>query len=109
MSKSLNLKYYKIEVNDKNKETKCTQMIIWEILTQAKKKHCLNFWNKYWKRSEIERNHNIQYECANKLFFNKIVVGYNSIKDLVHYIYNFKLKDLIIFPCFETKKLKTSM
>jgi hypothetical protein len=31
MSKNLDLKYYKIEVNDENKETKCTQIVICEI------------------------------------------------------------------------------
>ncbi len=32
MSKTLDIKYYKIEVNDESKETKCTQ-----IITQEKK------------------------------------------------------------------------
>jgi hypothetical protein len=37
MYKTLDLKYYKIEVNDENKETKCTQIILCEqFLTQAK-------------------------------------------------------------------------
>ncbi len=43
MSKTLDLKYYKIEVNDESKETKCTHIVICEISNQKKKKHCLNF------------------------------------------------------------------
>jgi len=43
MSMTLDFKYYKIEVNDESKETKCTQIIICETSTQAKEKHCLNF------------------------------------------------------------------
>jgi hypothetical protein len=31
MSKTLDIKYYKIEVNDESKETKCTQIILREI------------------------------------------------------------------------------
>jgi hypothetical protein len=85
MPKNLDLKYYKIEVNDKNKETKCTQIVIWEISNPSKKKHFLNFWNKYWKCFDIERNHNVQYEYDIKLFFTEMVIDYNSIKVLVHY------------------------
>jgi hypothetical protein len=69
MFKTLNLKYYKIEVNDESKETKCTHIIICEISNPKKRKHCLNFWNKYWKHVEIERNHKIQYDYDNKLVF----------------------------------------
>jgi len=39
MSKTLDLKYYKIEVNDESKETKCTQIILCEILNPNKKKN----------------------------------------------------------------------
>jgi hypothetical protein len=36
--KKLNLKYYEIEVNDENKETKCIHKVICEqFLTQVKK------------------------------------------------------------------------
>jgi hypothetical protein len=37
MSKNLDIKYYKIEVNDENKETKCTQIILHEIPNPNKK------------------------------------------------------------------------
>jgi len=37
MSKNLDLKYYKIEVNDESKETKCTHIVICEISNQTKK------------------------------------------------------------------------
>jgi hypothetical protein len=37
MFKNLDLKYYKIEINNKNKETKCTQIVIWEISNPSKK------------------------------------------------------------------------
>jgi formate-dependent nitrite reductase cytochrome c552 subunit len=48
MSKNLDLKYYKIEVNDENKETKCTLKVICkQFLTQAKKKTLLEFFLKY--------------------------------------------------------------
>jgi len=54
MSKTLDLKYYKIEVNDESKETKCTHIVICEISNQTKKtlleffKQILKtFWN--WK------------------------------------------------------------
>ncbi len=47
MSKNLDLKYYKIEVNNESKETKCTQIAICKIYNLSKKKHCLNFLNKY--------------------------------------------------------------
>jgi len=43
MSKTLDLKYYKIEVNDESKETKCTQIILCEILNPNKKKTLLEF------------------------------------------------------------------
>jgi hypothetical protein len=44
MFMTLDLKYYKIEVNDESKETKCTQIIICESFNPSKKrKHCLNF------------------------------------------------------------------
>ncbi len=54
MFKTLDLKYYKIEVNDESKETKCTQIVICGISNQTKKniaeifKQILKtFWN--WK------------------------------------------------------------
>ncbi len=57
MSKNLDLKYYKIEVNDENKETKCTQIVICEIsnptgkqLLEFLKKILKTFWN--WKESQ---------------------------------------------------------
>jgi hypothetical protein len=37
MFKTLDLKYYKIEVNDESKETKCTQIVICGISNQTKK------------------------------------------------------------------------
>jgi len=38
MSTTLDFKYYKFEVNDENKETKCTQKVICEqFITQEKK------------------------------------------------------------------------
>jgi hypothetical protein len=37
MSKNLDWKYYETEVNDKNEETKCTQIIIWKISNPSKK------------------------------------------------------------------------
>jgi len=37
MFKTLDLKYYKIEVNDESKETKCTQIIICEISNTRRK------------------------------------------------------------------------
>ncbi len=67
MSKNLDLKYYKIEVNDENKETKCTLKVICkQFLTQAKKKTLLEFFLKYWKCFEIERNHKVQYDYDKK-------------------------------------------
>jgi hypothetical protein len=62
MSKKLDVKYYKIEVNDESKETKCTQIVLCEISNTSKKKHFLNFWNKYIKHFEIKRNHKVQYD-----------------------------------------------
>jgi hypothetical protein len=67
MFRTLDLKYYKIEVNDEIKETKCTQ-----IINPSKKKHWLNFWNKYWifcSRFEIEKNHKVQYDYDNNFFY----------------------------------------
>ncbi len=69
MFKTLDLKYYNIEVNDESKETKCTQIIICEIFNPSKKKHYLNFGSKYWKHFEIKRNHKVQYDFCNKLYF----------------------------------------
>ncbi len=37
------------------------------------KKHCLNFWNKYWKCFEIENNHKVQYDYDNKCFLPKFL------------------------------------
>ncbi len=71
MFKTLDLKYYKIEVNDESKETKCIQIVICEISNPRKNNHCLNFWNKYWKCFEIERNHKVQYDYDNKILFPK--------------------------------------
>ncbi len=31
-------------------------------------------------------NHKVQYDYDNKLIFTKIVIKYNSSKDLMHYI-----------------------
>jgi hypothetical protein len=62
-------KYYKIEINDESKETKCTQIVICKISNPSKKKPYLNFWKKYWKLFEIEKNHKIQYDYDNKFFF----------------------------------------
>jgi hypothetical protein len=64
-----------------------------KFLTQA---NSLSFWNKYWifcSLFEIKRNHKDQYD-------------YNSIKDLTHYIWIFKLNDIIICSCFKTKEIK---
>jgi hypothetical protein len=36
-----------------------------------RKKNCLNFLNKYWKRFEIERNHKVQYDYDNIYFLPK--------------------------------------
>jgi hypothetical protein len=38
-------------------------------------------------------------------FFTEIVIDYNSIKYLIHYICIFTLNDLIICSFFETKKI----
>jgi hypothetical protein len=37
MFKTFDLKYYKIEVNDESKKTKCTQIVICEISNISKK------------------------------------------------------------------------
>jgi len=59
VSKTLDLKYNKIEVNDESKETKCTQIILCEIFNPNRRKktlleflkHILNlFFN--WKESQ---------------------------------------------------------
>jgi len=99
MSKTLDVNYYKIEVNDENKETKCTHMVICEISNPNKRKHCFNSWNKYWKCVEIEKNHKIQYDFDNKLIFTKIFIVYNSIKNLKHYIWFFKISTLNYLNC----------
>jgi hypothetical protein len=72
MSKTLDLKYYKIELNDESKETKCTQIIICEIPSPSKKKNIvwifetnIDFFLK------IERNHKVQYDYDNKLSLPK--------------------------------------
>jgi len=48
MFKILDLKYYKVEVNDESKEIKCTQIVRYKKSNPSKKIHCLNFLNKYW-------------------------------------------------------------
>jgi hypothetical protein len=94
MSKTLDLNYYKIKVNDESKETKCTHIIICEISNPNKRKHCLNIWNKYWKHVEIERNHKVQYDYDIKFIFTETVIDYNSIKDLICCIWIFLNKHL---------------
>ncbi len=79
----------KLKVIDESKETKCTQIVVCNIFNPSKKKHCLNFFNKYWKHFEIEKNHKVQYDYDDKLFFTKIVIDYNLIKDLMHYTWIF--------------------
>jgi len=43
ITKTFYLKYYKIEVNDESKETKCIQIVIREISNPSKKKTLLEF------------------------------------------------------------------
>jgi hypothetical protein len=49
MSTTLDLKYYKIEVNDENKETKCTQKVICEQFITQEKKTLLEFFKQILK------------------------------------------------------------
>jgi hypothetical protein len=47
MFKILDLKYYKTEVNDESRETKCNQIVICKNLNPSKKHHCLNNLNNF--------------------------------------------------------------
>jgi hypothetical protein len=82
----------------KVKQPNVLKIVIWKICNPRKKKHCLNFWNKYLISCscfEIERNHKIQcdYDC-------KLVLP----KYLKHYIWIFELSYLVICSHFEKKK-----
>jgi len=71
MFKTLDLKYYKIEVNDESKETKCTQIIICEISNTRRKNTIWIFEKNIENIFEIERNHKVQYDYDNKSFLPK--------------------------------------
>jgi hypothetical protein len=58
MSKTLDVNYYKIEVNHEGKETKCTHMVICEISILI--------------HVEIEKNHKVQYDFDNIFFYRNI-------------------------------------
>jgi len=66
MFKILDLKYYKIEVNDESKEIKCTQIVIYKKFNPSKNKTLLEFFVHV-----LKLNHKVQYDYDSKLSLPK--------------------------------------
>ncbi len=70
----MDLKYYKIEVNDESKETKYTYIVVCEICNPIKKTLVWIFETNiefFFSCFEIERNHKVQCDHDTKLVWPK--------------------------------------